>query len=214
MQCCVWFWSWGIPSDPKPTRKWTAHHRVYMVVWSMYLFQWYTSPLLCSTKGACVALNAKWTSSDQHCHRNMAPSSLLCGSTLFLAQNIFWHEIQQGFTFDNISTLSADNWQGGGWIWLFALFSTILLDLKMWAWLPIGFCIVRLPLPPPLLQKQISTQRHLINSCASHNWTQILILGYLNSKVEQNIFDRRKDNLVISQIYCIYVYTSKRQKII
>ena len=114
----------------------------------------------------------------------------------FLAQNIFWHEIQQGFTFDNISTLSADNWQGGGWIWLFALFSTILLDLKMWAWLPIGFCIVRLPLPPPLLQKQISTQRHLINSCASHNWTQILILGYSKSKVEQNIFEGRKQKII------------------
>ena len=85
--------------------------------------------------------------------------------------------------------------------WLFALLSTILLDSKMRAWLP--YWVLHRQTPP---QKQISTQRHLINSCASHNWRQILILlKDSKSKAEQNIFDwgRGKENLV-AELGCLF----------
>ena len=140
----------------------------------------------------CVALNAKCGPPTtiptkigrHHCYTNFCQRYKQC-LHFFCHQNkkaelhdipLDCHDDRQ--VFDIISTLIKDM-VGGVILSIYDWYSqefvvcpllTILLDLKMWAWLPIGFCIVRLP------QKQISAQRHLINSSASHNWRQILIL--------------------------------------
>ena len=130
-QCCVWLWNWGIPSDPKATRKWTAHHRV-CIHGSVQLCSTYFSgtlhfwcSVLISVVGifhySCAVLRetvSLWMLSGpaptniateiwHHHHCYVAPD-------FFLAQNILWHEV---FIVDNILILFADNWQGGSWIY-------------------------------------------------------------------------------------------------
>ena len=133
-----------------------------------------------------VALNAKWTSDTitvkirrYHCSTQFCQSLLLLIPSLLkqdamikianvIIMLVAW-KTPKCWQYFNL----ADERQGvllNGGLWMIICPpSTILLDLKMWAWLRIGFCIVSFP------QKQISTQRHLINSSASHNWRQILI---------------------------------------